>query len=139
MSSAAGREAGGGERPLLAHEREYDWEYDPPGEGRDAPVRWRTLIAADRTPSSGLSFGTFEVPPGAELAPHHHHPQEVYYVTAGEAEVFVNGAWRPLRPGAVVYFPGDAVHGVRNDGAETCVIVWAFPTDTFDEIEYIDD
>lgn len=154
MSEAGGHEAPGGadsdrapraneaderESTVLANEGEYDWEYDPPGEGRDAPVRWRTLIAADRTPSSDLSFGTFEVPPGAELAPHHHHPQEVYYVTAGAAEVFADGTWRPLLRGDVAYFPGDAVHGVRNHGAETCVIVWAFPTDTFDEIEYIDD
>lgn len=124
---------------MLANEEQYPWESDPPTHAGGAGVRWRTLVAADRTPSCGLSMGVFEVPPGAELAPHHHHPQEVYYVTAGAAEVFFAGEWRPLRTGDVAYFPGGSVHGARNRGRETCTIVWMFPTDTFDEIEYIDD
>ena len=132
------RDAGRGERAFLAPESAAPWEYDPPNEGDTAEIRWRTLVSADRTPTSGLSMGVFEVPPGAQLAPHHHAPQEVYYVVAGEAEVFVDGAWRPARPGDVAYFPGGAVHGARNRGVTTCRIAWAFPTDTFDEIEYRD-
>jgi quercetin dioxygenase-like cupin family protein len=91
------------------------------------------------TPTSGLSMGVFEVPPGAQLAPHHHRPQEVYYVTVGEAEVFVDGAWTPVRAGDVAYLPGDAVHGARNRGASTCRIVWMFPVDSFAEVEYFDE
>jgi quercetin dioxygenase-like cupin family protein len=127
-----------GERAFLAPESAAPWEHDPPNEGDTAEIRWRTLVAADRTPTSGLSMGVFEVPPGAQLAPHHHAPQEVYYVVAGEAEVFLDGAWQPVRPGDVAYFPGGAVHGARNRGASTCRIAWVFPTDTFDEIEYRD-
>jgi quercetin dioxygenase-like cupin family protein len=80
-----------------------------------------------------------EVRPGAQLAPHHHHAREVYYVVAGEAEVFVDGAWTPVRAGDVAYFPGDAVHGARNRGASICRIVWIFPTDSYDEVEYFDE
>ena len=94
-----------GERAFLAPESAVPWEYDPPNEGDTAENRWRTLVSANRTPTSGLSMGVFEVPPGAQLAPHHHAPQEVYYVLAGEAEVFVDGAWRHARPGDVAY-PG---------------------------------
>jgi uncharacterized cupin superfamily protein len=60
-------------------------------------------------------------------------------VNAGEAEVLVEGAWRPLRAGDVASFPGDAVHGARNRGASTCRIMWIFPTDTDEELEYVDD
>ena len=123
----------------FAHEEQYQWEYDEPNEGDTDRVRWRTLVSADVMSSFGLSFGVCEVPPGAQLAPHHHHPQEVYYVTVGEAEVFMNGEWTPVRTGDVAYHPGDAVHGIRNRGTETFVLAWAFPTDTFDEIEYFDD
>jgi quercetin dioxygenase-like cupin family protein len=100
--------------------------------------RWRTFVSAGRTATSGISVGTFEAPPGAGLAPRYHHPQEVYFVTAGEAEVFRDGEWRPLRRGDVVYFPADAVHGVRNRGQQRIVIVWMFPADSYDEIKYFD-
>jgi quercetin dioxygenase-like cupin family protein len=79
------------------------------------------------------------VPPGAQLHPHHHLPQEVYYVTAGEAEVLIDGEWRLMRAGDVAYHPGDSVHGIRNDGTGVFVLVYAFPTDTFMEIEYFED
>ena len=116
-------DAASGERAFLAPESGVPWEHDPPHEGDTAEVRWRTLVSAGRTPSSGLSMGVFEVPPGAQLARHHHAPQEVYYVVDGEAEVFVEGAWRPLRAGDVAYFPGGSVHGARNRGATVCRIV----------------
>jgi quercetin dioxygenase-like cupin family protein len=127
------------ERTFVAAESATPWEHDPPNQGDTAEVRWRTLVSADRTPSSGLSMGVFEVPPGARLAPHHHAPREVYYVTDGEAEVYAEGAWQPLRAGDVAYFPGGAVHGARNRGAATCRIVWIFPVDDYQAVEYIDD
>jgi len=32
--------------------------------------------------------------------------------------------------------PDDAVHGARNRGPASCTIVWVFPADSYDEIEY---
>ena len=124
------------ERTVLANEEQYPWELDPWDEGRPARIRVRTLISGDKTPTSGIAMGVYELPPGAQLDLHHHHPQEVYYVTAGEAELFTDGEWKPLRRGDVAFFPGDAVHGTRNRGSVTCAIVFVFPTDTYDEIEY---
>jgi quercetin dioxygenase-like cupin family protein len=118
----------------LAGEDDSEWEEDAEEPG----VRWRQLVSADRTPSRGLSFGVFEVLPGSELSPHRHGPQEVYYVLAGRAEIYRDGAWEPLERGDVAYIPEGAVHGVRNRGDESIVLVWAFPTDTYDEIEYLD-
>ena len=126
------------ERVFLASEEDVVWDYGDLSQGDTALIRWRTLVPAGRTPTSGISMGVCEIPPGSQLAPHHHRPQEVYYVTAGEAEVFLDGGWRPLHAGDVAYIPGDAVHGLRNRGAALCRIVWVFPTDTWDEIEYID-
>ena len=83
---------------MLVNEEQYPWDADPPAPGCAAEVRWRTLISADRTPTGGLSMGICEVPPDSEFAPHRHHPQEVYYVTSGEAEIYLDGEWRPLRP-----------------------------------------
>ncbi len=60
-------------------------------------------------------------------------------MVAGEAEVFVGGGWRPARAGDVVSIPGDVVHGARNRGDTACRIVWAFPVDDYDDVEYVDD
>ncbi len=56
----------------------------------------------------------------------------------GRAEIYRDGAWGSLERGDVAYIPGGAVHGVRNRAEETIVIVWVFPTETYDEIEYFD-
>ena len=96
------------ESAMHANEEQYHWELDSWDEHREARIRVRTLVSAGRTASSGISFGVFELPPGAVLDPHHHHPQEVYYVVGGHAEVLLDGEWRPLRKGDVVYVPGDA-------------------------------
>ena len=127
------------ERQFLAPEDGTPWEYDEPGPEGGPVVRWRTLVSGDRTPTSGVTFGLCEVPPGAELRPHHHGPAEVYYVTAGRAEVLVDGLWTAVGPGDVVYHPGDAVHGIRNRSADPFTLVYAFPVDSFSEIRYVDD
>lgn len=119
---------------MQANQEQYEWETDSPEAGKAAIIRWRTLVSATRTPSKGLSMGVMEAPPGAELAPHHHHPQ-IYFATVGEGEVYRDGGWHPFHTGDVVYFPGDVVHGWRNRGTSTCTVVWIFPTDT-DEVEY---
>jgi quercetin dioxygenase-like cupin family protein len=124
---------------FVIHEEDVAWDVDPDDEGLASRIRWRTIVTAQRTPSSGLSMGVFEVPSGSELRPHHHGPQEIYHVTAGAGEVFVDGDWRDVAAGDVIYHPGDSVHGARNRGDGPFTIAWVFPTDTYEEIEYIDD
>lgn len=126
------------ERAVLAAESATPWEYDAPHEGDTAAIRWRTLVSAGRTPSTGIAAGVLEVAPGSQLAPHRHEPQEVYYVTAGEGEVFLDGAWRPARAGDVAYFPGGHVHGARNRGQAEFRIVWVFPVDDYEAVVYED-
>ena len=46
-------------------------------------VRWKFLIDADVTGSSGLSLGFAEIEPGGDLILHYHSPDEIYVVTDG--------------------------------------------------------
>jgi quercetin dioxygenase-like cupin family protein len=141
MGTAAGsgeEPVGSGELAVLAAESTTAWEYDAPNEGDTAAIRWRTLVSAGRTPSSGIAMGVMEVAPGAQLAPHRHEPQEVYYVVAGEGEVYLDGEWRPARAGDVTYFPRRHVHGARNRGAAEFRIVWVFPVDDYEAVVYED-
>jgi quercetin dioxygenase-like cupin family protein len=133
-----GTQDGGGERAFLAPGSASSWEYDPLNEGDTAAIRWRTLVSVGRTPSSGIAMGVMEVPPGSQLAPHRHEPQEVYYVTAGQGEVYCDGAWRGASAGDVAYFPGGHVHGARNRGAYEFRIAWVFPVDDYEAVVYED-
>jgi quercetin dioxygenase-like cupin family protein len=126
------------EESIHANEADCAWESDEADANAPDVLRWRVFVSTGRTETSGITMGTFEVPPGAELAPHTHHPQEVYFVTAGAAEIFRDGEWRPLKCGDVVYIPDGHVHGVRNRGHERISIVWMFPADSYDAIEYVD-
>jgi mannose-6-phosphate isomerase-like protein (cupin superfamily) len=123
----------------LGHEADRAWEYDPGREGQPDALRWRVLVSRELTPSRGLAMGTMEVPPGAELAPHHHHPLETYYIAGGSAEVYDGERWVPVEKGHVAYWPEDHPHGIRNRGEGVCTVVWTFPTDSYYEIEYIDE
>lgn len=125
------------ERAVLLNECECDWEWDEGPRGETC-VRWRTLISADKTPSCGVTTGICIVPPGGELAPHHHAPQEAYYAIEGSAEIHLDGGWRPIERGDAAYIPGGVTHGVRNRSDRPFVLMWTFPTDTLAEIEYID-
>ena len=49
-------------------------------------VRWKFLIDADVTGSSGLSLGFAEIAPGGDLILHYHSPAEIYVVTNGVLE-----------------------------------------------------
>lgn len=98
-------------------------------------VRWRTLICADRTPSSGLVLGVAEFGPGDTLAVHRHAPAEVYFGLAGSGIVTVDGVAHEIGAGIAVYLPAESEHGVTA-GPEGLRFAYAFPTSRFAEVDY---
>ena len=54
----------------------------------------------------------------------------------GEGVVVIDGREHPVRPGTALFIPGDAEHGVRNTGEEPLRLLYAFPVDSFDQVEY---
>ena len=124
-------------RPAVVDQADLDWEG-----GEDANlatgtgIRWKLLVAGERTESEGLVTGIAEIAPGAALMRHHHEPAETYYVVSGQGEMEIEGRTRALGPGSAVYIPPDARHTVRCTGAEPLVFVFSFPRDRFDQIVY---
>ena len=39
--------------------------------------------------------------------------------------------------GSTAYIPGNALHGLVNSGTSTLRMLYVFPVDSFDEIEYV--
>ena len=99
-------------------------------------VRWKFLIDADFTESSGLSLGMSEIAPGGDLILHYHSPAEIYVVTDGRGILNKSGKLEEIKKGDVVYISENAKHALKNDGKETLKFYWIFPTNTFSEVEY---
>ncbi|MBV8663148.1 MAG: cupin domain-containing protein [Hyphomicrobiales bacterium] len=108
--------------------------WDDPVRGR---VKWRTLFSRGLTPTDALTCGVAEFGPGDRLERHRHAPTEVYYIFAGEGVVYLDGDEIPVKPGAAVFIPGMAEHGVRQTGAETLRLFYVFPVNSFDGVEYL--
>jgi quercetin dioxygenase-like cupin family protein len=100
-------------------------------------VRWKFLIDADFTGSSGLSLGCAEIAPGGDLILHYHSPAEIYVVTKGKGILDKSGELEEIGKGDVVYIASNAKHALRNVGKETLEFYWIFPTDRFSEVEYL--
>ena len=99
-------------------------------------VRWKFLIDADFTESSGLSLGIAEIAPGGDLILHYHSPAEIYVVTDGSGTLNKSGTLEEIKKGDVIYISENAKHALKNNGKETLKFYWIFPTNTFSEDEY---
>ena len=123
-------------RPIVVDEQNCElegWADAAPG-----AVTWRTLLSADRTPTSDMTVGVAEIAPGAadQGVAHRHPPAEVYYILAGEGVVTIDGVEHPVRSGSTLFIPGNAWHRTRNTGAGTLRLFYVFAVDSFADVEY---
>ena len=100
-------------------------------------VRWKFLIDADFTESSGLSLGFAEIAPGGDLVLHYHAPSEIYVVTDGTGILNKSGKLEEINKGDVVYIGKNEKHALKNEGKETLKFYWIFQTDRFSEVKYL--
>ena len=100
-------------------------------------VKWKFLIDADFTKSSGLSLGFAEIAPGGDLILHYHSPAEIYVITDGTGTLNKSGELQEIKKGDVVYISENAKHALKNNGKETLKFYWIFPTNTFSEVKYL--
>jgi|TARA_B110000008_G_scaffold236124_1_gene241271 quercetin dioxygenase-like cupin family protein len=100
-------------------------------------VRWKFLIDADFTGSTGLSLGFAEIAPGGNLTLHYHSPAEIYVVTNGKGTLNKSGGLEEIKKGDVVYISSNAKHALKNDGKENLEFYWIFPTDRFSDVKYL--
>ena len=100
-------------------------------------VRWKFLVDADYTNSSGLSLGFAEIASGGDLTLHYHSPAEIYVITNGKGTLNKSGSLEEVKKGDIVYIAGNEKHALKNNGNETLEFYWIFPTDRFSEVKYL--
>jgi XRE family transcriptional regulator, regulator of sulfur utilization len=60
--------------------------------------------------------------PGKSPHPPHRHPnEEMILIEKGTVEALVNGEWKEVGPGSVIFFASNQLHGLRNTGTEPAV------------------
>lgn len=95
-------------------------------------VRWRTL-------RSKLTFGVAELGPGQPhpFLPHRHEPTEVYFISAGEGIVSLDGVEHAVRAGSSEFIPGGVWHGARDTGSGVLRLLYVFAADSFSDVQYV--
>jgi quercetin dioxygenase-like cupin family protein len=123
--------------PVIVHEDERKWQgWDEQDVAQRGTVQWRTLISAGLTPSADLTLGVARVPPGGRLAPHRHDQAEVYLVLDGTGRVTLDGVASEVRPGASVFIPGGALHGIEATGEQDLRLAYVLAADAFEDVTY---
>ena len=96
---------------------------------------WNSVAAKSTESGSVRSFFKVRTPtleqlevhvttlnPGKSPHPPHRHPnEEMIIVREGTVEALVNGVWKRVGPGSVIFFASNQLHGLRNVGPEPAV------------------
>ena len=76
-----------------------------------------------RTPTlEQLEVHVTTLNPGKSPHPPHRHPnEEMLIIRQGTVEALINGKWKRVGPGSVIFFASNQLHGLRNVGSEPAV------------------
>jgi quercetin dioxygenase-like cupin family protein len=69
----------------------------------------------------------FELAEGGYTPMHSHDWEHEIFIHAGEGMVFRQGSWAPVKPGNVVFVPGNEEHQLKNTGTSALVFVCLIP------------
>ena len=104
---------------------------------KQGKFRWKYMADSTQIKSHGLSCGVLVLPPGEELPLHHHSPQEIYIIRHGEGLLLSSLNTKKVGKDSFVYIPKNFEHGLKNTGKQDLELLWIFPTDCWEEVEYI--
>ncbi len=76
-----------------------------------------------RTPTlEQLEVHVTTLNPGKAPHPPHRHPnEEMLIIREGTVEALINGDWKRVGPGSVIFFASNQLHGLRNVGTVPAV------------------
>ena len=63
--------------------------------------------------------------------------QEIYIIKTGIGLLLGSAKDRQVSSDMTIYIPENEKHGLRNTGSETLSFYWIFPTDCWDQVEYL--
>lgn len=124
--------------PILVQENDLGWEtWRHEDVAKKGLVYWKTLVSGNVTRSEALTMGVARIPAGEALHVHRHQQAEIYLILEGTGLVEIDSEARPFEAGTAVFIPGNALHSLWNTGASDVRFAYVFPSDSFDEVEYV--
>ena len=121
----------------IRFEEDLPWEtWDDAELKAKSPIRWKLLISGSRTPTSSLTQGIAELPPGETLLSHTHAQAETYYVISGVGKITIDEVVQDIGPGAAVYIPPNIRHSTTCVSEDPLVIIFTLPCDKFEDVNY---
>lgn len=70
----------------------------------------------------GLEVHVTTLDPGKSPHPPHRHPnEEMIIIRQGTLEALVNGEWKRVGPGSVIFNASNQLHGLRNVGTDQAI------------------
>ena len=121
------------EKIVVSHLKNQAWNQNK-DQGK---FRWKYMADSTQIKSHGLSCGVLLLPAGEELPLHYHSPQEVYIIRRGEGLLLSPLNTKKVCKDNFVYIPKNFKHGLKNTGNDDLELVWIFPTDCWEEVEYV--
>jgi quercetin dioxygenase-like cupin family protein len=94
----------------------FDWNAVPAKQTNVGSVR--QFFKAPTATLEVLELHVTTLNPGEASHPPHQHPnEELVIVKEGTVEALVNGEWKRVGPGSVIFNASNQLHGLRNVGA----------------------
>ena len=121
------------EKIVVSHLRDQAWNENK----NQGKFKWKFMADSTQMKSHGLSCGVLVLPPGEELPLHYHSPQEIYIIRQGEGLLLSSLNTRKVCKDSFVYIPQNFEHGLKNTGKKDLELLWIFPNDCWEEVEYI--
>jgi quercetin dioxygenase-like cupin family protein len=82
----------------------------------------RSFFKAPTATLDELEVHVTTLDPGKASHPPHKHPnEELVIVKQGTVEVLVNGEWKRVGPGSVIFNASNQLHGLRNVGKDQAI------------------
>ena len=117
--STAGAFAAADRLPLLGS-AVFDWNTVPAKSTDVGSVR--SFFKVRTATLEQLEVHVTTLNPGKSPHPPHRHPnEEMIIIRQGTVEALVNGDWKRVGPGSVIFFASNQLHGLRNVGTEPAV------------------
>jgi len=121
------------EEIIVSHLRDQAWSQNKD----QSKFQWKYMVDSTQMKSHGISCGLLVLPTGEELPLHQHSPQEIYIIRRGEGLLLSSLNTKKVFKDSFVYIPKNFYHGLKNTGNEDLELLWVFPTDCWEEVEYL--
>jgi quercetin dioxygenase-like cupin family protein len=122
---------------IIRRLQDQDWQGWPADQvDQRGRVSWKDLLGSDAAEGANMVMGVARLKPGEQLALHRHTQPETYFMLAGRGVVTIDGASQQIEAGTLVFIPGNAEHGIRNERDEELQFLYAFALADFSEVEY---